>query len=155
MTARRILLALCSLWELVRFFLMLSLLLLLARSAGARDGAMIPWLLLAATGNLLVPVGGLMLVLFPVRYGNLVGLLRLGKVMSIFSFVLLLVSGSLAAAAGITVLRVADRVVTGTVAVLLLFVVDIAFLVLLLVPDRGGASIVLADLSETDAKDGG
>jgi hypothetical protein len=154
MTARRILLALGSLWDLVRFFLVLSLLLLLVRSAGARDSGMISWLLLAATGNLLVPVGGLMLALFPGRYGNLLGLLRLGKAMSIFSFMLLVVSGSLAAAAGITVLRVADRVVTGTVAALLLFVVDIAFLVLLLVPDPGGASIALADLSQTDAKDG-
>lgn len=170
MSARRVLLALGSLWDLVRFFLVLSLLVLLVRSAGGESSTMIPWLLLAATGNLLIPVGGLMLALFPRRYGNLLGLLRLGKGMSVFAFVLLFLSGSLGAAAGATVVRVGSRAVTGALLALALFVLDAAFLVLLMIPagrstgpdaeresardlPAEGAEPPLAGLADTEMKD--
>jgi hypothetical protein len=134
MSARRVLLALGSLWDLVRFFLVLSLLVLLVRSAGGERSTMVPWLLLAATGNLLIPVGGLMLALFPRRYGNLLGLLRLGKGMSVFAFILLFLSGSLGTAASATVVRIGSLPVSGAHLALMLFVLDATSLVLLMIP---------------------
>jgi hypothetical protein len=134
MSARRVLLALGSLWDLVRFFLVLSLLVLLGRSASGESSMMIPWLLLAATGNLLIPVGGLMLALFPRQYGNLLGLLRLGKGLSVFAFVLLLLSGSLGVAANAAVMRIGSLPVSSALLAVALFVLDAAFLVLLMIP---------------------
>ena len=145
MPARRVLLALGSLWDLVRFFLVLSLLALLARSASAASSSTVPWLLLAATGNLLIPVGGLMLALFPRRYGSLLGLLRLGKGLSVFTFVLLFLSGSLGAVAHAVVVRVSgSRAVSGALLALTLFALDVAFLILLMIP---------AGLADTKTKD--
>ncbi len=131
MTARRALLALGSLWELVRFFLVLSILALIVRSAGGGGAASVPWLLLSGTGNLLVPVGGLMLAMFPGRYSGLVGLLRLGKGLSVFSMLILFVSGSLATAVNAALLVVAGRTISAAVVVLVLFTLDLAFLALL------------------------
>jgi hypothetical protein len=148
MTARRVLLALGSLWDLVRFFLVLSLLSLLVRSAGGEGAGMIPWLLLAGTGNLLVPVGGLMLAVFPDRYGSLVALLRLGKGLSVFSFILLFLSGSIASAANAALLRIGGRAVTGRAAALALFVLDVAFLVLLMVPAHPRAAVAQTEMKD-------
>jgi hypothetical protein len=131
MTARRVLLALGSLWELVRFFLVLSILALMVRPAGGEGiSGLIPWLLLTGTGNLLVPVGGIMLALFPRRYGNLIGLLRLGQGLSVFSIVILFVSGSLAAAANARLLVIGGRAITVSAAVPALFALDLAYLAL-------------------------
>ena len=152
MTARRVLLALGSLWDLVRFYLVISLLTLIVRSAGGEGSAMVPWLLLAGTGNLLVPVGGLMLALFPQRYGSLLGLLRLGKGLSVFSFVLLLVSGSIRSAVNASVVHVGGRALSGVALVLGLFVLDAAFLALLMIP-AAGARLPLAGLAEAEMKD--
>jgi hypothetical protein len=80
-----------SLWELVRFFSLLALLAALFRQEGGRGGLIIPWILLIASNALLSPVGWFMLALYPGRYGNLLPLLRLGKLLSLFSLVLLLV----------------------------------------------------------------
>jgi hypothetical protein len=170
MSARRVLLALGSLWDLVRFFLVLSLLVLLVRSASSESSMMIPWLLLAATGNLLIPVGGLMLAMFPLRYGNLLGLLRLGKGLSVFAFVLLLLSGSLRSGANAAVVHVGSLSVSGGHLALALFVLDAAFLVLLMIPagqstgrnaeqetarklPAGGARLPVAGLADTEMKD--
>lgn len=90
-----------------------------------------PWLLLSGTGNLLVPVGGLMLAMFPGRYSGLVGLLRLGKGLSVFSMLILFVSGSLATAVNAALLVVAGRTISAAVVVLVLFTLDLAFLALL------------------------
>jgi hypothetical protein len=140
MTARRLLLALGSLWDLVRFFLVISLLLLVVRSAGAGGAPLAAWLLLAGTGNLLLPVAGLMLALFPDRYASLLPLVRLGKALSVFSFVLVLASGSLRAAAAAPLLHLGGRAVPGSVLALLVFALDVVLLVLLLLPPRAPGS---------------
>jgi len=136
MTARRLLLALGSLWDLVRFFLVISLLLLVVREAGAGGAPLAAWLLLAGTGNLLLPVGGLMLALFPDRYSSLLALVRLGKALSVFSFVLVLASGGLRTAAAASLLRLGGRTVPGSALALLVFALDLVLLVLLLLPSR-------------------
>ena len=94
------------------------------------SSAVMPWLLLAGTGNLLVPVGGILVVLFPRRYGNLIGLLRLGQGLSVFSILILLVSGSLAAAANARLLIVGGRAITVSATVPALLALDLAYLAL-------------------------
>lgn len=136
MTARRLLLALGSLWDLVRFFLVISLLLLVVRSAGAGGTPLAAWLLLAGAGNLLLPVGGLMLALFPDRYASLLAFVRLGRALSVFSFVLVIASGGMRAAAAAPLLHLGGRTVSVSALALLVFALDLVLLVLLLLPAR-------------------
>jgi hypothetical protein len=88
MKLQRLFLFAGSLWELVRFFALLALLAVLFRSQGPMA---IPWVLLVCSSSLLSPVGWFLLALYPQRYENLIGLLRLGKLLGLFSLVLLLV----------------------------------------------------------------
>ena len=119
-----------SLWEAVRFFVVLSLLAHVFASAGYIAG-IVPWLLLGGTGNLLVSAGGIMLSLFPVRYEGLIGLLRLGKILSVFSFLLLALSGSIGLSARAEALRIGPVSLTQPAVLFLVFVFDLAFLVAL------------------------
>jgi hypothetical protein len=162
MQARRILLVAGSLWEIVRFFLVVTLVALLLQEAGASGAWVYPWLLVAASGNLLVAVGGIMLALFPGRYAALLGLLRLGKVIALFSFLLLVISGALGAAIGRALVSLGGIVVTQGMALFGVFLLDLLFLVLLfswrgetggekLPPAEPGA--VLPEYDETEVKD--
>lgn len=125
-----------SLWEAVRFFIVISLLALVFRSSLAS----IPWLLLGGSGNLLVAVGGLMLSLFPEKYGELIALLRLGKVLSVFSFVLLVVSGAIGAFARMELLRFGPVSLNETGVLLLVFLLDLLFLIALVAWRKGKGS---------------
>lgn len=93
MTAKRISIFLFSLWDIARFFILVSVIVSLCDAVGARRATLAAWLLLPASAALLVPVGGILLTLYPARFANLVGLLRLGKALNLFSLFLLLVSG--------------------------------------------------------------
>ena len=117
-----------SLWEAVRFFVVISLLVLVFRSSLAS----IPWLLLGGSGNLLVAVGGIMLSLFPETCGELIGLLRLGKVLSVFSFVLLVASGAIGISARIEILRLGPFSLSEATVLLIVFLLDLLFLVALI-----------------------
>jgi hypothetical protein len=136
MTARRVWLVLGVLWDLVRFFLVLSLLAVVIRAGGGAGAALVPWLLLAGTGNLLVPAGVLLYVLFPDRYAGLLGLLRLGKALSVFSFILLAASGQLLATGRLAAVPVGGQSVPAWTAAALLAALDLVFLVLLLLEGR-------------------
>jgi hypothetical protein len=114
-----------SFWELVRFFLLLFIIAALFGAQGGVTGSIIPWLLIAASNALLCPVGWLLLALFPDRYGNLLPLLRLGKVLSVFSVILLLLSGFLSM--GVQGLGAAQLI---SVPIVLFF--DLIFLALLI-----------------------
>ncbi len=131
MTPRRILLFVGSAWELARLFLVLSLLVLLYEVTGGRGSAIVPWLLLAATGNLLVPAGAVLLALYPERYGPLLGLLRLGKLLNLVTLVLIVISGLVSAAGAASIPRAAGAGLPGFVAVLLVTALDAVFLALL------------------------
>lgn len=132
-------LALGAVWDLVRFFLVLSLLAVVFRGAGGAGGPVIAWLPLAGTGNLLVPVGTLVYLLFPGRYGSLLGLLRLGKALSVAAFAFLASSGSLLALGSIPRVALGGRTVPAWIAAALCAVLDAVFLVLLLLERGRGA----------------
>jgi len=132
MKARRGLLLAGSLWELVRFFLVLLLFAAVLRDAGVGGAWVFPWLLVAGSGNLIIAAGIGMLALFPARYARLVGLLRLGKVMSIFAFVLLAISGALRPAAAYEVLLIGRRAVSGAAVLVVVVILDLLLLAVLI-----------------------
>jgi hypothetical protein len=132
MKARRGLLLAGSLWELVRFFLVLLLFAAVLRAAAGAGAWVFPWLLLAGSGNLLIAAGIGMVALFPARYARLVALLRLGKVLSIFAFILLTISGGMRPAAGFEVLRVGRAAVSGPVILVVVALLDVLLLAVLL-----------------------
>jgi hypothetical protein len=162
MQARRALLLAGSLWEIVRFFLMASLVASLLQETGAPGSWVFPWLLVAASGNLLVAAGGIMLCVFPERYASILGLLRLGKVIALFSFVLLALSGAVRMAVGRQVLSLGGLSLTAGMVLFLVCVLDILFLTLLFSWRDMGAGrplptvepqVALPDYDETEVKD--
>jgi hypothetical protein len=132
MKARRGLLLAGSLWELVRFFLVLILFASVLRGTYGAGSWIYPWLVVVGSGSLMIAAGGGMLCLFPGRYAPLIALLRLGKVLSIFSFILLAVSGALRMAAGSVVVGTGRREVTGAAILLGMFLLDVLFLAVLI-----------------------
>jgi len=128
MTARRTLVMAGSLWEAARFFIVISLLALLFRSAGEGGAWIIPWLLFGGTGNMLVAVGGIMISLYPVKYGALIGFLRLGKILAVFSFLLLLLTGAVGMSATIELVKVGMYGVDQGTVLFAIFVLDFLFL---------------------------
>jgi hypothetical protein len=163
MNARRALIFAGSLWEIVRFFLVLSLLVVLFRAAGGEGSWIVPWILLGGTGNLLVAVGGIMLSVFPERHQGVVGLLRLGKAFCVFSFILLLSSGAIGMSPNIVLARAGRMAFTEGAALIAIIALDVLFLAVLLAyrPDRGergipgapGGGTGLPEYPEAEVKD--
>jgi hypothetical protein len=143
MNARRALLLAGSLWEIVRFVLQISLVAALLRAAAGAGPWILPWLLFGGAGNLIVAAGGIMLSLFPRRYAPTIALLRVGKIVMIFSFLLLLVTGALRAGAISRAFSLGAMAVSLGPILLAMFALDILFLVVLLAwkcdDDEGGA----------------
>jgi hypothetical protein len=129
MAARNALILAGSLWETARFFIVLSILAQFFSAAGGAGPGIIAWLLLGGSGNLLVVAGGVMLSLFPEKYGGLIGFLRLGKVLSVFSFLLLVASGAVGLSARIELLRLGP--LSQGAALFAIFFLDLAFLAVL------------------------
>jgi len=132
MKARRGLLLAGSLWELVRFFLVLLLFAAVLQGASGAGPWVFPWLLLAGSGNLLIAAGIGMLALFPSRYSRLIGLLRLGKVMSIFAFLLVAISGALRPAAAFEALTIGRGGVSGAAVLFGVVILDLLLLAVLI-----------------------
>lgn len=138
MTARRALVLAGSLWEATRFFIVISLLALLFRTAGEGGAWIIPWLLLGGSGNLLVAVGGFMISLYPRKYAELIGFLRLGKVLAVFSFILLILSGAVGMSATIELVRLGGYGLEQGTVLFAIFVLDLLFLAALVAWKREG-----------------
>ena len=160
MKARRALLLAGSLWEIPRFFLLISLLAFLLHAVSGAGRWLFPWLLLCSSGSLLVGAGGIMLGLFPEKNGGLVGLLRLGKILALFSYALLLFSGAMRIAVGLQVLSLGPFAVTLAAVLFVVFVLDLLFLAVLLgwraaAPQRElpAAAAHLDEYTETEAQD--
>ncbi len=164
MKTRRVLLFLGSLWDFARFFLILSILAALFGNEGGWAAAILPWLLLSASSCLLVPVGGLLLSLYPDRYANLAAFLRLGKILNLFSFILLLLAGSLGAGARIVLFRIGQVEVTHIAALPAVALFDLLFFIILvsfktdMKVEEGNASLkgeaeILPDDVETKIED--
>jgi hypothetical protein len=128
MSIRRSLLLAGSLWELVRFFLVLLLFVATLHAAVGAGPWVYTWLLFVSSGNLLIAAGAGMLALFPDRYELLIGFLRLGKLMSVFSFLLLLIAGSLRVAASREVFAIGPLRISQGAVLLGVFLLDILFL---------------------------
>ena len=160
MKARRGLLLAGSLWELVRFFLVLLLFASVLQGSSGAGPWVFPWLLVVGSGNLLIAAGGGMLALFPMRYTPLIAFLRLGKVLSVFSFILLAVSGALRIAADSEILGSGRRAITGEAVLLGVFLLDLLFLAVLIgwraeepqVP-ASGPGARLPEYNETEVRD--
>jgi len=82
--------------------------------------------------SLLVAVGALLLSLFPGRYGALIGLLRLGKLLSVFTFLLLVLSRAVHAAEPLQLLAVDRLTLRGDRVAYSIFLLDALFLAVLL-----------------------
>ena len=132
MSLRRGLLLAGSLWELVRFFLVLLIFASVLQGTSGAGAWVYPWLPVVASGSLLIAAGGGMLSLFPERYAPLIALLRLGQAVSVFSLILLAVSGALRIAAGSEVLGVGKRTITGGAVLVGVFLLDLLFLAVLI-----------------------
>jgi hypothetical protein len=143
MKTQRALLLFGSFWELVRFFLMLLLLAELLGSVAGAGPWVYPWLLMVGSGNLLIAGGGFMLALFPDRYAGLVAFLRLGKGLSVFSFLLLLVSGAARIAAMQSAMEIAGIPVSRIGLLMGIFLLDLLFLGVLLLWRGAGSRRVL------------
>ena len=128
---RRALLLAGSLWEVVRFFLVLLLTGFLLETTAGPGPWLYPWLLFAGSGNLLVAAGCVLLAVFPTRYEGLLGLLRLGKLISVFAFLLLLITGALGVVVDHEVAAVGHLVILLGPVMLGVFVLDLLFLAVL------------------------
>ncbi len=131
MKTRRVLIFLGSLWDLARFFLILSILAAIFGNEGGWAAAVLPWLLLSASSCLLVPAGGLLLSLYPDRYANLAAFLRLGKILNLFSFILLLLAGPLGAGGRVVLFRIGQIEVTHIAALPAVALFDLLFFIIL------------------------
>jgi hypothetical protein len=153
MKIQRALLLLGSFWEIVRFFLMLLVLAELLGSAGAGPWVY-PWLLMVGSGNLMIAGGGFMLALFPDRHAGLAPFLRLGKGLSVFSFLLLVASGAVRIAAGQLAVRIAGIPISKIGVLVAVFLLDLLFLgVLLLWRSGTGPRHDLPEYRETEVGD--
>jgi hypothetical protein len=140
MKTQRALLLVGSFWELVRFFLMLLLLAQLLGSVAGAGTWMYPWLLMVGSGNLLIAGGEVMLALFPERYAGLPAFLRLGKGLSVFSFLLLFVTGAARVIAGQSSVMVAGIGIPPIAILMVLFILDLLSLAVLLLWRSGGGT---------------
>jgi len=132
MKARRALLGAGSAWELARFFLVLALFGAVLKSGTGAGAWALPWLMAAGSGTLVVGAGSAMLALFPARYARTIALLRLGKILSVFAFIMLVASGALRAAAGIQIIGAGRRALSAAAILAGVFILDLAFLAILL-----------------------
>ena len=140
----------------------MSLIAALLRTVAGAGPWILPWLLLGGSGNLVVAAGGIMLSLFPEKHDGVIGILRVGKILGIFSFILLLVSGALRQGAPVGLFSVGGFIVTQGPILFAIFVLDLLFLGILLAWRRedaghglpsGGGTGTLPEYSETEVKD--
>ena len=90
MINKRIIFLSASIWELLRFFLLFVTVLGLNISIIHSDSQYIFWLILIASGSLIMPIGFFLLYYDKTKYGPLLNLLRLGKTLGLFSSLLLI-----------------------------------------------------------------
>jgi hypothetical protein len=119
-----------SIWELVRFFILVLLFAAVLRESVQAGPWVYPWLAAIGSGSLLVAAAAGMLALFPGRYDPLIPFLRLGKALGALSLFALIVSGALRATAG-SGAGMGAVVLPQGVVVLAVLVLDLGFLAVL------------------------
>lgn len=121
-------------WEVVRFGGLYLLAIGFYKGLWIASGRMAPWLLVFAAGSLILPVGYIMILLDPLRYGAVINLLRFGKGIQIFP-VLLVLAKALVDIAGRSTDMGPDSLFYTAVAVAL---IDFFYLALLLSYKKAG-----------------
>ena len=151
---QRALLAAGAAWEAVRFFLVLHVLAVLLGGGVELGRWLLPWLLFGASGSLLAVAGGVLLVAFPRRYDGLLGLLRLGKIIGVFCFVLLMICGALSPVVDRAIGFLGPLVIPLGPLMLGIFALDLLFLAFLLgvrgEGGPGGTSVEMPGYSESE-----
>jgi hypothetical protein len=89
MRIKRILFLINSLWELARFLALFLALAVTFRPVLLSDPAAVYWLILLASGQLLLPAAMVLLYLDPGRFAALLNLVRLGKFLGILAGLML------------------------------------------------------------------
>ena len=79
-----------SIWEVLRFFLLFTVLVLTFRLVILINRQAIFWLILFGSGQLLLPAGLIFLFINPEKNYILINIIRLGKILGIFASVLLI-----------------------------------------------------------------
>ena len=160
MNGRKTTFAISAAWDFARFFVVLLITLFIFRSASGWGLSVAPWLLAASAAGLIVPVGELLLCLYPERYANLLAFLVLGKVLNVFSLLLLFFSGALASSLSPVLFTVAGAGITETGACSAVAVLDLSSLALVTAFGAGMAAARrpdpaprLPDYSEEEIKD--
>ncbi len=131
MKARKTIVVLGCAWDGARFFILLSISLWLYMAASGWGTSIGAWLLAASAAGLLLPTGELFFCLYPGRYGNLLNLLILGKILNIVSLLLLFFSGALSTGIGAVLFQAGPLPVTQAFACSLIAVFDLLSLVAL------------------------
>lgn len=117
MKRSRFFLSTAAAWETARFMVLYLLV-----------GSAAPLILAFGAGALILPVGLVMLMLYPEKYGVLLNLLRLGKMLAIIPLLLLLMGMILELLSPITGQQPDPRFYT----IMVILAVDFLFLVLLI-----------------------
>ncbi len=90
MLVKKSIFVLAAIWEFIRFFLLFIALTTVYIQVILTDGQAIYWLILNGSSQLLLPAGLLLLFVNPDKFHHLLNLIKLGKILSLFSSGLLI-----------------------------------------------------------------
>lgn len=124
-------------WEAVRFFVLVALVLQVLRPTSPDPSGLALWLLFLAAPQLAVPACFLFLALYPQSYGPLLNPLRVAKLLSAFTGLLLFLSGTALSAEAYPFHLLGLELPTSA-ALFAVLAVDSLILVLLVSWKRGG-----------------
>jgi hypothetical protein len=82
-----------AIWEIIRFFLFFMLAAVIFNKSSALHRFELLWLILLSAAQLMVPAGFLLVFFFVEKYGSLVRLLTIGKILNVFSAALFVFDG--------------------------------------------------------------
>ncbi len=128
---RKIFLA-ASIWELLRFFMLFITILVVNISIIRANRQSIFWLIILCSGSLIMPAGFLLFYYNEKKYGMLLNLLRLGKVLGLFSSLLLMLLEPMGPVLQVVKLVFLPFPITPVILLLFITFFDLIFLGLLL-----------------------
>ncbi len=121
-----------SIWELLRFLLLFITVLVVNISIIRANRQSIFWLIILCSGSLIMPAGFLLLYYNEIKYGILLNLLRLGKILGLFSSLLLILLEPIGPVLQVVKLVFLPFPITPVILLLFITFFDLIFLGLLL-----------------------
>ncbi len=79
-----------ALWEIIRFTFLFLLIVSFSNRGSASSATEVYWILPFGAGALILPAGLVVLMMNPVKYGGILNLLKLGKLLEVIPSVVLL-----------------------------------------------------------------